>query len=193
MTEIQLFPTVNWWIYSLELTHIKINECQKYERAKFNRYPVAGSNGVIQLSVPLKGGRNQKQPLNEVRIANEEGWQMRHWRTLFSCYNKSPYFEYYKESLEAFIFRKHETLFALDLASVHWILDQLKMKVNIELVEDDHNAIPSGSCQNGIYYYPQVFEDRIGFQPDLSVLDLLFNLGPSAREWLLRQNEKRNK
>jgi hypothetical protein len=32
--------------------------------------------------------------------------------------------------------------------------------------------------------YPQVFEDRHGFQPGLSVLDLLSNQGPMAGEWL---------
>lgn len=191
ITEIQLFPSVNWCISSLNCTYIKIKLYQKYKRAKFNRYSILGSNGVIQLSVPLKGGRNQKLALTEIGIANEEGWQKRHWRTLFSCYNKSPYFEFYKESLQQLLFKNHQNLFALNLASTYWILDRLKIKYEVQLMDDPNLIQTSTNGQIGSYHYPQVFEDRVGFQSGLSTLDLLFNLGPSSGDWLLKQIDNR--
>src|SRR5262244_1291226 len=93
ITEIQPFPLVNWIKYLFFYKHIILLSCEGYRRTSFrNRFVVAGSNGVIQLSTPLINGRNQNVPFKEVRICYMEKWQLVHWRTLTSCYNMSPWF-----------------------------------------------------------------------------------------------------
>jgi hypothetical protein len=35
-------------------------------------------------------------------------------------------------------------------------------------------------------YYPQVFSSKYGFIPNLSILDIIFNLGPNSSNYLRR-------
>jgi hypothetical protein len=109
--DLQLFPTVNWCKISFQKTNIKFNLYQPYNKSRFsNRYEIAGADGAIKLSVPLVGGRDQKASIKELKIANENNWQKQHWRTLVSCYGRSPFFEFYQPGLEPFFLKRYEFL-----------------------------------------------------------------------------------
>src|SRR5215216_1327217 len=95
--ENQSFPIITWTKYLFCKKHIILFSWESYPKMTFrNRFVVAGSNGLIHLSIPLVNGRSQKIPFKDVRISYREKWQLNHWRTITSCYNKSPYFEYYR-------------------------------------------------------------------------------------------------
>src|SRR5574337_724916 len=86
----QSFPIVNWIKFLFSKQNIILLSCESYQKMSFrNRYVLAGSNGLINLSVPVLKGRNQKTPFRDVKISNNESWQLTHWRTITSCYNKS--------------------------------------------------------------------------------------------------------
>lgn len=161
-----------------------------------NRTVILGANGPISLIVPVEKGREQKIKIKDLRIAYDEEWQRNHWRTIFSAYNSSPFFEYYADDIEPFFRKKREFLFDFNQKITETILEIMEIPVSINLTED-FELIPEG-CLNfreqispkihlinpdphfEAQPYTQVFSDKFGFVPDLSILDLLFNEGPSA-------------
>ena len=162
-----------------------------------NRYYITGANGLIPLSIPLQQGREQRKRMAEVGISYAENWQVQHWRTLVSVYNRSPYFQHYEPSLQQLFEKKFELLYEFNLASVVWLINQLKADVEIKTtdvyrkeyendVADLRNLKPGAEklpVKESEPYY-QLFNERNGFIPNLSILDLLFSEGPYALQWL---------
>ncbi len=191
LIEYQYFPCINWFKSLIISSDIKILSSERYKKMSFrNRCVVVGSNGLINLSVPLENGRNQRLPFNEVKIM-QNGWQLQHWRTLVSCYNKSPFFEYYEQSLQS-IFEKRFTYlidlnqevlsFLIRLININQSVMVVSEIKNEDLIIDLRDSWLPRNFQNdeSIVRYPQIFEERIGFQPNLSILDLLFMEGPNT-------------
>lgn len=165
-----------------------------------NRTVILGANGPVSLIVPVEKGRAQKIKIKDLRISYDEEWQRNHWRTIFSAYNSSPFFEYYADDIEMFFRKKHVFLFDFNRQITETILEILEITVNINLTKD-FEQIPE-NCQNfrqqispkahlidldphfAAQQYTQVFSEKFGFTPDLSILDLLFCEGPSARDLL---------
>jgi hypothetical protein len=164
-----------------------------------SRCEIYSPNGVLTLSVPLIK-RNQRQAVKDVRIAYEYEWQKLHWRSLESCYRRSPFFEYYEDDFRPFYeSQKPEFLIDLNTSLQSMILKLLKLKPNISFSTEYHKEYPAVddlrdiispkvSLQNSEPYfqtaYMQVFEPRHGFIPNLSIVDLLFNQGSKAGEYL---------
>lgn len=173
---------------------IILDKAEHYEKMTGrNRYNISGSNNSIMLSVPLMNGRNQHVPMREVRIHNGEKWQVQHWRTLVSVYKRSPFFDHYEPSMQPLFEVPYTYLAEFNKAALLWVKQQLRLK--FELMETDvfvkqypqeivdmrpknREILPTPP----VYY--QVFEDRVGFLPDLSILDLLFSEGPQAANYL---------
>jgi hypothetical protein len=177
------------------MSNVEIEQYENYQKMSFrNRCEVAGCNGVVNLSVPLEHGRNQRQLMKDVRISYQTGWQTQHLRTLESCYSRSPYFEFYRDQVEVLIRKKEVFLLDKNLAILEWLQQKLKFPSKITLThtfqkESPKNVLdlrnhflPKNARTEEIgFEYTQVFEDKIGFQNNLSVLDLLFCTGPDAQ------------
>jgi hypothetical protein len=190
----QYFSCVNYYSSLFMNADIKIEACEHYRKMSFrNRCVVAGSNGLINLSVPLQNGRDQKGMIKEVRIDNWDNWQRQHWHTIFSCYGNSPFFEFYREEVETLFRRKFTYLFDLNLEALDWVKKTIKLPGQISLtetflktypaeVDDARNRwLPKNFQQDEKpMRYIQVFEEKIRFQPNLSILDLLFCEGPQT-------------
>ncbi len=157
-----------------------------------NRYDITGSNNPVRLSVPLAAGRSQHTPMSDVLIYNKERWQIQHWRTLVSVYKRTPYFEHYEPGLQQLFQTEYTHLAVFNRATIEWVMRQLKLNFELQETNDyikqypetvkDLRNVRSGSP---VPRYYQVFEDRVGFIPDLSILDLLFSEGPSATKMLV--------
>ncbi len=195
LIENQLFPVISYFKILVNCPDLIIEVCENYQKMSFrNRYVIFGANGVINLSIPIKGGRQQKQKFYEVEIDYSENWQVKHWRGLTSSYSNSPYFDYYAEALKSIIFSNEKYLKDYNLKALKWILKVLKINIKIsftseykkeyENILDCRNTILPKNFQhitnNVEPKYTQVFQDRLGFQPNLSILDLLFATGPDA-------------
>lgn len=196
----QYFPVVNWLKYSFKSKYIVLFACETYQKMSFrNRTVICGSNGLINLSVPIENGRNQRAAFKDIKITYRDNWQSNHWRSIVSCYSKSPFFDYYSHGLENIFQQKHTYLFDLNLEALEWLKKVLKFPAELIIVKEEKMADYQNIAENATnrwlpknfqeepdaaLRYAQVFEDRIGFQPNVSVLDLLFNMGPSAAKLL---------
>ena len=192
------FPPISWWAAILGAETLYLDAHEHFEKMSYrNRYYISGSNGRIQLSVPLVHGRDQRAPMRDVQISNEQIWQVQHWRTLVSVYRRSPYFDYYEDSLRDIFESGFNHLTHFNLTTIDWVKQQLKLPLEIdtteayikdygEAVKDLRGLKPAAEkklIQEQPNYY-QVFADRTGFLPNLSILDLLFSEGPYTAQWL---------
>lgn len=218
LAESQYFPPVIFIKTAIELMHVEFILYEPYQKMSFrNRCVVAGSNGVVNLSIPLVDGRNQRRPTAEVLVDNRTRWQSHHWKTISSCYNRSPWFEFYKHGLEELYRQPVERLTDWNRWCWEWLVAQLGVDIQTGYREGREQPVaqPDGKTKAGYLQTPlpelgtayldwrnkllprsiekefpepvryrQVFEDRTGFIPHLSALDLLFCVGPKSAELL---------
>lgn len=191
--EYQYFGNVNYYFELINSKYVKFDEYVFWKKSSFsNRCTVLGSNGPIDLSIPLMGGRDQKKVFSEVRISRKYDWKANHLKTLVSCYRRSPWFDHYSPSL--FELYENETSRILDflISCEKWVEHQLKIHIEGNEISGDGSEYSTRDLRflinpahpfvpgKPIIRYPQVFEERLGFVPHLSILDLLFCEGPSA-------------
>lgn len=162
-----------------------------------NRTRIAGPNGILELTVPVKKNKGSKghTPYKDIRIANDDNWQRIHWLSLETSYRSSAYFEFYEDEFAPFYYQKFDFLIDYNQQLFDVLLKLLKFPVNYQFTEvyekaylglvdlrvEMHPKKPS-DYQNKVYY--QVFEDRIGYQSNLSMVDLLFSQGPQAMKFV---------
>jgi len=198
VSEIQYFPSIIFYKNSFHCTNIVFEQYETYQKMSFrNRMLIAGANGIIELSVPLASGRNQRGLTRDVRVDNRQHWQVRHWRSIESSYNHSPWFQFYVDELSSLYQKKFDFLIDWNLACFEWTLQKLNWPVDVSMTEvfqknyevhrwadQRNNLLP----KNYMYYepvkYTQVFEERTGFLPNLSILDLLCCEGKRSAELL---------
>lgn len=188
------FPCISWWARVLDTDIVILDAAEHFQKMTGrNRYDIAGANNPIKLSVPLVNGRNQHIAMCDAQVYNGAHWQVQHWRTLVSVYKRSPYFDHYAVSLQPLFETEFTHLAAFNRATVEWVKKQLKLKFEVQEttvyikdypadVRDLRNFKPRATL---LPKYYQVFEDRVGFLPDLSILDLLFSEGPVAKSKLM--------
>jgi hypothetical protein len=187
------FPNISWWMQVVRADKLILDKGAHFQKMTWrNRYKISGANNNIMLSVPIENGRNQRLSISEIKIFNEERWQTQHWRTLVSVYNRSPFFNHYEPTLRPLFEQRFTHLADFNLAGIEWVKTRLKLKFEIELTaiyqKDYPDAKDIRDHKNATIELPkyyQVFEERAGFVPDLSILDLLFSEGPAAMRLLL--------
>lgn len=198
ITEFQYFPAVILYSTSYKFSNIAFEQYEYYQKMSFrNRCIIAGANGTIHLTVPLEFGRNQKTIMKDVKISNSEAWQKQHWKSIESSYNRSPWFEFYKDELYALYQKPFSFLADWNLACFEWSVQKLKLPVTIsltdkfdknypppEFIDFRNKLLPKNYKDFEAIKYQQVFEERIGFLPNLSILDLLFCEGKNAASFL---------
>jgi hypothetical protein len=172
-----------------------------------NRCTILTANGPQSLSIPVTEGSNSKKEIREVMISYDHPWQKVHWKAMISAYNNAPYFEYYADSIAPYYHQKKwRYLVDYNLELQKCVLDEIGLTRAFKYTE---NFIPVEALITGMNdfrfsihpkttrqipdpafipsEYMQVFQEKFGFTPNLSILDLLFNEGPQALH-VLRQS-----
>lgn len=159
-----------------------------------NRCRILSANGILRLSVPIEKCNGNQSKTLDIKVLYNENWQQNHLRSIESAYNKSPFFYHYRHLIEAFYAKRFELLTELNHATIQLVLNMLKsekglayttkwQKDSADYTDLRHIFSDKKSIFRFEPYY-QVFSDRHQFQPDLSILDLLFNKGPDAFHYL---------
>ena len=194
------FPPVYWWMKACQSKNVTIDTAEQYQKMSYrNRYYLASPDGKTLMSLPLANGRNQRVPMKEVKLSYDTDWQSNQWKTIVSLYNRSPFFEYFEHYFKPLFEQQFETLHDFNMAGIKLINQLLKLGLDIETTDtfvktypDEvldlrNNMKPQAESDemNSISYY-QVFKDRCGFQPNCSILDLLFCEGMAAKGLLMK-------
>jgi hypothetical protein len=180
---------------------IYIEYCESYLKQSYrNRTVIVTANGPLQLSLPVADGPRAKGPIRDLKLSYDQPWQQIHWRGISSAYNNSPFFEYYADDLAPFFHeKKWKFLFDFNAEIQTAILKAINLKVTIQYTTDyilqgevpetladfRYSIHPKHQKQDPDQHfhptlYTQVFHEKWGFVPNLSIIDLLFNEGPQT-------------
>jgi len=157
-----------------------------------NRCVIATANGIQSLSVPVENPQTDNRLIRDIRISEHGNWRHLHWNALVSAYGMSPFFEYYQDDFAPFYEQKHSFLFDLNEQLRSTICELMDIHPNVNFTTEYKTAMPNdfreiirpkhagidSSFEPQAYY--QVFRDKYSFLPNLSVVDLLFNMGPES-------------
>jgi hypothetical protein len=162
-----------------------------------NRMYVYSPNGIQMLNVPVKHTKEIHQKTKDIRIEQAFGWQKQHFKSLEAAYRCSPFFEYFEDDIAPIFEKKFDFLMDLNLETLHLVSKCLRMpleyKETTEYFHEQSNHQDYRNLVNGkkdttqIEPYTQVFDEKHGFINNLSILDLLFNEGRYALDYLKQQ------
>lgn len=182
---LELFPQTSWFLQAAQNKGFRIIENPQFLQNKFlNRFAIPGPNQIQNLIVPILP-HTKNGSFDEVLIDYSQKWIREHKNALQTAYGKSPFYEYYDyriyqiydehiNNLKTFNFELFENLkkwVGLNNLPVHFVDNE-----SIEVFDTHNNNIK-------IPEYNQVFHEKFGFRPQVSILDLLFNQGPLAKEY----------
>lgn len=200
--ELHYFPCISQLASMAGAGNINFDPDAPFRRSTFrNRTIVLGPCDLIHLSVPVIGGRSVKSTYAEVKIDHSVPWQRDHFRTLQTAYGNSPFFFAYRDDLKSLYDLKKESLFGWNLICLEWFLKKSKLQsvLSIQIRKGDKTDdsmgkfLPTNFQSNTFEPFPhyfQVFNEKTGFKPNLSCLDLLFHLGPSTANAILSLADK---
>ncbi len=160
-----------------------------------NRCLIAMTQGVQALTIPVERNGGEKCLTKDVRISDHGNWRRLHWNALMSAYGESPFFEYYADDIRPFFEKRWDYLFDFNLEIINTLCELLDIHPDIVLTEDyqsvsredidDYREVirpKRPGCDSSFLprQYWQVYQQKLGFLPNMSILDLLFNMGNEA-------------
>lgn len=188
-------PPVQWFAKLLRYDKVYVEQYENYQKQTYrNRCMIAGPNGAISLTVPIEKPDTLKCLTKDIRISDHGNWRHLHWNALESAYNQTPYFEYLKDDLRPFYEKSFRYLMDFNEELVAVICALIDIEPHIERTTDyiavredadfRDSIHPKKNCQEDKDFAPvpyyQVFQQKYGFLPNLSIVDLLFNMGPES-------------
>lgn len=196
------WPNLHYFYYLLNGEHIFIERYENYQKQSYRtRSRILTANGVLDLSVPVKN-QAVKELSKDIEIAYKEKWQIKHWRAITSAYKNSPYFDFFEDALKPFYFEEHQYLLEYNFKQLDCVLKLLKQKRLIGFTQGYSKRISAGDDLREKIHpkvdfrddttvakllerkYYQTFESKFDFEPNLSILDLLFNKGLETIDYL---------
>ena len=183
--------------YYLQMnTHSQViieRHCNYIKQTYQNRCVIASANGAQTLSIPIVKPDSPKCLTKDIRIAEHGNWRHLHWNAIVSAYNSTPFFEYYADDFRPFYEKPQHFLFDFNETLRELICSQLDISPKISYSDQYIAEIPKNTLDLREAIHPkketedlnlkpyyQVFKDKYGFQANLSIIDLLFNMGNEA-------------
>ncbi len=172
-----------------------------------NRCVIASANGTLALTVPTEKTDEAKCLMKDIRVSEHGNWRHVHWNAFVAGYKQSPFFDYYADEFHAFFERKYTFLYDFNEELRQWVCSQIDLNPHVvptseymeasesindfrELIHPKKNFAEVDPAFVPKPYY-QVFDAKSGFTPNLSIIDLLFNMGPESL-LVLRDSVKDN-
>ena len=194
-----------YYAHLLQAPQVWLDREEHFEKRTWrNRMRILSANGPLDLVVPTRRKGRSRTPIKDLRIVYDDPWPSLHWRSITSAYRTAPYFEFFEDRFRRLYEKRFEFLIDLDLAFQERVLEAYRVDAPISFTERYEKApegildlryrppaLPEEKEQGGgtspidaTGPYPQVFDERFGYVPNLSVIDLLFNEGPEGLQLL---------
>lgn len=186
------FAPIEYYQHIKNAEKVSIEQHEYYQKQSYRtRSRIVSANGVMDLSIPVE--KRNHTLIRDVRISEHSDWQTLHWRSIEAAYNSSPFFEYYADDFRPFFEKKWLFLWDFNMELLHKTLELLDIETKITLTEayepqTDENTLdlreiihPKKAASLPLKRYYQVFAAKFGFIPNLSIADLLFNMGNESQ------------
>ena len=192
------FGPIQWYQKLYRYDHCLIEQYDSYQKQTYrNRCLIATANGLQALTFPVEH-TDEKMLTKNLRISDHNNWRRIHWNALQSAYSESPFFDYYADDIHPFFEKKYDFLIDFNEAIRQKVCELLDIHPNVEYTQSFFSPLtsptsplidfrevinakhPQADSDFQPQRYWQVFEGKHGFQANLSILDLLFNMGPGS-------------
>ena len=194
------FPSISHFAAIVQAEKVTFEMEDNFQKqTNRNRTYIYSPNGIQLLNIPVKHSKIAHQKTKDIQIENDFDWQKQHFKSLEAAYRSSPFFEYFEDDLLPIFEKKHSFLMDLNLEVFDLITRCLRMKIEYNSTTEYIHEIESNEItdfrflangkkdQSQFESYTQVFDDKFGFINNLSVLDLVFNEGKFAVDYLKSQ------
>lgn len=195
-----IFPSyylapISYYALLAQADEVGIDVTSPYRKQSLrNRCWIASPNGPLALTVPVVKFVPYHTPMRDIRISDHGNWRHLHWNALVSSYSRTPYFEFYADEFAPFYEKKWDFLVDYNAAVQQMLCRELEISHamgepeeyrreasdNTILQPEDYYSSGQDNASQGQARYYQLFSDRQGFMPNLSIVDLLFNMGPES-------------
>lgn len=193
------FPSIASFVAIANAEKVTFEVCDNYQKQTYrNRMHIYGANGKLSLTVPIIHSQKNRQLYKDILISEDTNWQDLHWKSIQSAYSGSPFFEFYQDDIEPLFTSKYRYLLDFNFKCLEVIYDCLQLPFEFETSKTFEKTV-IGSMDSRFLVenrkekeqsfnpYVQVFDDKHGFIPNLSILDLICNEGPNALMYLEAQ------
>jgi len=193
------FPNVSHFVSIVNADTVVFEVEDNYQKQTYrNRTYIYGANGKLALNIPVKHSHKNRKLFKDVKISNDENWQSLHWKSLQSAYRTSPFFEYYEDDLAPLFHSKQDYILDFNFKCLDVILECLQFELDYSRTKDyqkefingqDLRFLVNARKEKDIMFegYTQVFSNKYAYINNLSILDLLFNEGTNAIQYLESQ------
>lgn len=194
------FPSISHFVAMAQSDKIVFEMEDNFQKqTNRNRTYIYSPNGIQLLNIPVKHSKQVHQKTKDVKIENDFDWQKQHFKSLEAAYRSSPFFEYFEDDILPIFEKKHTFLMDLNFETMEIVSKFLRMKFDYGITTEyfqevdsntvlDYRMLANGKKDTSPFeVYPQVFQEKEGFLNNLSVLDLLFNEGKFALDYLQHQ------
>lgn len=193
-TSLYLAP-ISYYKQYLSCDEALIEQYNHYEKKTFqNRCEILSANGKIALSIPIEKNSQPKTAFKDVRIAYFTDWQKQHLRAFMSAYQNSPFYEYYIDDFLPLYEKETKYLLDFNMALHSTVMEAIEevrptsltdsFSQDVDVSDYRFAFTPKSKAKDTTKPYTQVFSEKMDFVPNLSILDLLFNLGPETELYL---------
>lgn len=193
------FPSISHFVAMVKANSITFEMEDNFQKqTNRNRMYIYSPNGIQMLNIPIKHSKEAHQKFKDVRIENDFDWRKNHFKSLEAAYRTSPFFEYFEDDFRSLFEKKHDFMMDLNFQTIALVTECLGVKFEIEKTTEyfheaggliDYRHLANGKKDTLIFEpYTQVFDDKHGFINNLSILDLLFNEGRYAVDYLKKQS-----
>jgi len=192
------FPSISHFVAMAQSDLVTFEMDDNFQKqTNRNRMYIYSPNGIQLLNIPVKHSKTAHQKTKDIQLETAFDWQKQHFKSLEAAYRSSPFFEYFEDDIVPIFEKKHKFLMDLNLQTMEIVSKCLRFEFDynetteyFHTIEDktDLRHLINGKKDTSIFEpYTQVFEEKNGFLNNLSILDLLFNEGRHALEYLKKQ------
>lgn len=192
------FPSISHFVAIAQANLVTFEMEDNFQKqTNRNRMYIYSPNGIQLLNVPVKHSKEAHQRIREVIIENDFDWQKQHFKSLEAAYRTSPFFEYFEDSIRPIFEKKHHFLMDLNFETMAVISKCMGLEFDYDETAEyfhevadkrDLRKLINGKKDTAAFEsYTQVFGEKHGYLNNLSVLDLLFNEGRYALDYLKKQ------